>query len=1030
MNKKLLMMMSGAGLTLAAATLAVFVIAQDVPSEGELNASLSSGLASLDEGPLPPDRVNATYDLSSHQTLSRVILLIRENYVEPERINSYEMFLAALDYIQKTVPEVLVDDTQAPERVKVAVGDAEQTFDLGGLDQLWEVTMALRDIFRFLQSHLPDADQRRDVEYAAINGMLSTLDPHSVLLKPESFDEVKLSTKGEFGGLGIVISIRDGSLTIISPIEGTPAARAGLKAKDKIFKIGEESTVNMNLEEAVQRLRGKPGTKVNIWVLRKGWTEPRRYTLTRAIIKIESVSSELLADGVGYLRIKSFQNNTYDDLHDHLEKLRKKNKTELKGLVLDLRNNPGGLLDQAILVSDRFIDKGPLVITVGEGNKKREEKPAHFSGTERDYPIAVLVNGGSASASEIVSGALKNHDRAIVIGQRTFGKGSVQVLYDFKDKSALKLTIAQYLTPGDVSIQSVGISPDIEIVPATIAKDGIHLFVDDDSPREKDLDKHLDRHGQQQGAATTDSSLRIVHLAPTPPPESEEPPAEEEEETAPEKFEYDFETKLAHDVLKQAAAVDRKTVLEQAMPLFKNRAKEEEQRIEERLRELGVDWGNGPEASDASASVELNITTKSKTSPRAGDTLTLSATARNTGSAPLYRVYGVSSSENPLLKNLEFVFGKLAAGQTRTWSVDVKLPEDMNPRADGVELVLHDAGNRSFTSSSAVVSIEETPRPRFAYSLQLDDRKGNGDGILQVGEKVDLMVEVQNLGPGDAKDAMVTLKNLAGEAVFLDRGREKLGVMKAGSSRQALLKFVVREDFGADKVPLRIAVWDGSLGATVSESFDLPLGPALRTVAEARVLKVASSGELPVYAAASPGARVVGYAKVGASLKSDLKLEDIWRRVEVQPGLLGFVQEAEVKVQKGSLKSTPKGSVRLMASQSPPAIDLELGTLTTSADVLSLKGRLTDERALKDVFIFVNDKKIFYRSLVHLPLADGGGVVAPLEVTLPLKSGANSIAVVARESDDVISRKVFGIFRGPGKAVAERGPEPKPSAPQ
>ncbi|MBI3178673.1 MAG: PDZ domain-containing protein, partial [Deltaproteobacteria bacterium] len=404
----------------------------------DLNASLAAG-ASLDDGPVPV--IGASYDLSAHQTLSRVVILIKENYVDPERIRPYEMFMAALDHIEKTVAEVIVDASQAPRQVTVHVGDNEHVFDLerlGGLDQLWEVTLALRDIFRFIQRHITDPAQRREIEYAAINGMLSSLDPHSILLKPESFDEVKLSTKGEFGGLGIVISIRDAALTIISPIEGTPAARAGLKSKDQIVRIGEESTINMGLDEAVNRLRGKPGTKVNIWVLRKGWTEAKRFALTRAVIKIESVASEPLADGIGYLKIKSFQSNTFEDLDAHLERLRQKNGGRLKGLVLDLRNNPGGLLDQAILVSDRFVAEGPLVITVGEGNRKRDVKSAHASGTDADYPIAVLVNGGSASASEIVSGALKNHDRAVVIGQQTFGKGSVQVLYDFKDKSALK----------------------------------------------------------------------------------------------------------------------------------------------------------------------------------------------------------------------------------------------------------------------------------------------------------------------------------------------------------------------------------------------------------------------------------------------------------------------------------------------------------------------------------------------------------------------------------------------------------------
>jgi carboxyl-terminal processing protease len=216
LNKKFLMIVPSVAATLAAVALAVHSRLPEA-TDGAAGPSSTSGSTSAEDG---PTQALGSYDLSSNQTLSKVILLIRENYVEPDRIRPREMFLAALDYIQRTIPEVMVDELVSPERIRVSVGAAEQTFDLGGVDQIWEVTMSLREIFRFLQSQLTDPEQRREIEYAAINGMLSTLDPHSVLLKPESFDEVKLSTKGEFGGLGIVISIRDGALTVISPIEG------------------------------------------------------------------------------------------------------------------------------------------------------------------------------------------------------------------------------------------------------------------------------------------------------------------------------------------------------------------------------------------------------------------------------------------------------------------------------------------------------------------------------------------------------------------------------------------------------------------------------------------------------------------------------------------------------------------------------------------------------------------------------------------------------------------------------------------
>ena len=480
-----------------------------------------------------------------------------------------------------------------------------------------------------------------------------------MLLKPESFDEVKLSTKGEFGGLGIVISIRDGSLTIMSPISGTPASRAGLKARDKIVKIGAESTVNMGLEEAVSRLRGKPGTPVDIWIQRKNWSEPRKFQLRRAIIKIESVTSKLLEGGVGYVKIKNFQGNTYDDLNMHLEKLKVEHSDELKGLVLDLRNNPGGLLDQAKLISDRFIDHGALVITVGEGNRKREVIPAHFAGTEMDYPIVVLVNGGSASASEIVAGAIKNQNRGIVLGQQTFGKGSVQVLYDFQDRSALKLTIAQYLTPGDISIQSVGIEPDVELIPATITEERIHLFVNDEHPREKDLDKHLAHsEGLEEEAGKV---VRMVHLV-----EDEEP--DPEAEYNDDAFKVDFEIGLAREILVGTNSIKREDLLTDSAKLFESRQASEANRIAARFKKMGVPWTDSKKLqvpAEGGVECELELVGVGQKGVRAGEEVIVKAKAKNITPAALEQVHGVTSSDNPFFDKLEFVFGTLKPGQTR-----------------------------------------------------------------------------------------------------------------------------------------------------------------------------------------------------------------------------------------------------------------------------------------------------------------------------------------------------------------------------
>ena len=294
--------------------------------------------------------------------------------------------------------------------------------------------------------------------------MLATLDPHSSFLTPDMFEEMQADTHGEFGGLGLEITIRDQRLQVVSPIEGTPAFAAGIKAGDQIIAIDGQPTQDMEIMEAVGLLRGPSGSAVEITIARPGEKEPLDFSIERAIIQVESVKSHAVNDHYGYARISQFQDRTVDELKTQLEQLRKDVPGgSLPGLILDLRNNPGGLLEQAVAVSDLFLNKGLIVYTEGRETESQFEFSAHAAGTEPDYPLIVLINGGSASASEIVAGALQDHSRAIILGEQSFGKGSVQTIIPLSDKSGLRLTTARYFTPSGRSIQALGITPDIVV---------------------------------------------------------------------------------------------------------------------------------------------------------------------------------------------------------------------------------------------------------------------------------------------------------------------------------------------------------------------------------------------------------------------------------------------------------------------------------------------------------------------------------------------------------------------------------------
>ena len=364
----------------------------------------------------------------------------------------------------------------------------------------YEKLKAFSEILSLVESNYVEEVGSDELIEGAIKGMVKTLDPHSSYLPPKSYKDMLVDTSGKFGGLGIEISIRKGVLTVVSPIEETPAFKAGIKAGDKIIKIEDESTLDMTLTDAVTRLRGKTGTPINITIFRETLDAPKEFTIVRDIIKVRSVIKKVYRDEIGYVKIRSFSKATSRDLDTALEEFEKKGVTKL---VLDVRNNPGGLLNQAVEVSDRFLKKENLIVyTKGRTNEQNMRFTTHDKVKRVTYPMIVLVNGGSASASEIVAGALQDLGRAVILGTPTFGKGSVQTIIPLTDGSALRLTTARYYTPSGRVIQENGIEPDIVVempLPSEVIeeedektkeekaeKDKLRRFI-----REKDLKKHL-----------------------------------------------------------------------------------------------------------------------------------------------------------------------------------------------------------------------------------------------------------------------------------------------------------------------------------------------------------------------------------------------------------------------------------------------------------------------------------------------------------------------------------------------------------
>lgn len=347
---------------------------------------------------------------------------------------------------------------------------------------------SLSEVFgKIKQNYVEDVEDKVLLENA-IRGLLSGLDPHSAYLDKDAFTELREGTSGEFGGLGIVVGMKDGFVNVISPIDDTPAEKAGVKSGDLIIRLDDKNVKGMSLEDAVTIMRGKPKTSIFLTIVREGADKPLKIKVTRAIIKVQSVRSKTLAKGFGYIRVSAFQERTGSDLRKAISKLKKANNKKLKGLVLDLRNNPGGLLSAAVEVSDAFLEGGAVVSIKGRDETNTKTYSAKGMDLINEAPIVVLINGGSASASEIVAGALQDHKRAIIMGSLSFGKASVQTVVPLGNGSALKLTTARYYTPAGTSIQAKGISPDIVLDDVKVTKNDDNGFK---QTKEKDLSRHL-----------------------------------------------------------------------------------------------------------------------------------------------------------------------------------------------------------------------------------------------------------------------------------------------------------------------------------------------------------------------------------------------------------------------------------------------------------------------------------------------------------------------------------------------------------
>lgn len=955
------------------------------------------------------------HDLAQLKAFHLTLIRVKESYVDPSRIDPKRMLYQALDSVQLNIPEVLVEPDPAADHLTVVVNDKRQTFTTTDVDSPWRLAKSLKQIFGFLEPNLNPGADLAAVEYAAVNGMLSTLDPHSVLMDPEAARELDVSTSGKFGGLGIVIRMIDRKLMVVRPMKNTPAGRAGIKAGDHIIKIDNQSTDVLTSDEAVDRMRGQPDTPVTLWISRKGVDQPLRIDLIRAEITSESVRGKLLDGGVGLIKISNFQGSTGAETARALSELRGAGAT---GIILDLRGNPGGLLDQAVATADLFVDRGTIVTTVKGGQRK--PRRAERGDAETNFPMVVLINSGSASASEIVAGALKNLDRALIVGTRSFGKGSVQQLYrNDKDGTTLKLTVEQYLTPGDRSIQGVGIVPDVALqrmfVPADNdgPEDYLRLLPPSRSWGEKDLSDHL----TSQFADDTDTSayqLPFLYEKPQDRPADAPPPSDDDDPD--DDIIMDYETKLARDLIVGAGADDRPGMIKAVRTLLAQRRTAEDGKLAAALSKLGIDWSAPPAPAEPPAALTATVTFDLPGPLAPGAKVAMTATVTNRGAGPAYRVHLRAHADDGIFDDDELALGKIAPGQTRTFTSWVEVPKDSIRRVDRVTFDLSEARGATAAVAPLSIAVEAAPRPTFAYSHQLID-EGNGDGLLQRRERHRMRLTIKNTGDGAATEATAVLRNASGAGVQLDSSRMELGALPAGAEKTVEFAFTVQPDLTGDTATIELVIYDAQVGAQSGEKLKFPVLSAGAAVIAAGGVVEAKSAGLEVREGASADAAVIATAAKGTRWKV-LGQVGPWTKIELDTGAPGFVSSRSVTKTSGK----PSGAVAIRYQVTPPRIAVSSPVAETTADRLALRGLVTDDTHVEDAYVFVANanakietRKVLYRS-------NRGGAdprQLALDGDVPLWPGSNVITIVARENADVKAISTMVVYRdAPSTAAA------------
>lgn len=889
------------------------------------------------------DRMFSTskeYSISQGEITVYALRAVNNKYLNKSKLKASDLLTEGLKAISDQLPETIINYDKNRNVVDVQIYNHKYTAQVTRMKDLYDIAYVLKQVYGFIEkNYIPEPPMEiTDVEYIAINGILKKLDPHSYIFTPKEFEEFTSSTEGNFGGLGIVISVNDdGEITVVSPMDGTPAMKAGIEANDVIVQIDDESAINMSLNEAVERMRGKPDTEVTIRIRREGVPDLLKFTVVRAVINIESVVSAMPAPGIGYIKLSGFMENTYPAMLTALDDLKKKG---MKGLVLDMRNNSGGLLSQAIKISDIFLEKGVIVSTVGDEEKEVSEATKEDTDII-DVPVVVMINEGTASAAEIVAAALKKNGRATLVGRKSFGKGSVQNLFRISGGGGLKLTIAQYLTPGDISIQSVGVTPDIELRQAFVNKDKISIFDDgEDILKEANLKEHI---VSEYVPVTVEKPTMTVRYFKEYKDIDQIIKERRKEKVGA--FKSDEEIEIVQKMLSgmisfKGTAFDAATKLKE----------KEWDNIVSKLAVSGIQWKKTVSLRQPSGE-NLKATLISSSRLEGGKDIQLTFKAEYPGE--IENLIGILETQIPYLKRVEVPFGTFSGSIERT--INVKLPESVQWRKESAEFKLcHGAPGNVLKTVTIPIETIPSEKPVIVFSDLAIDSMGRIDGKIQYSEKIKLILNMKNIGKGALLDgrAMIINANNSKE-MFINNGTMSLS-LAPGETKSAEFNFELSGFQAENKTPPRLMISVYDYKTKYNSGFTVPV---LKDASACVYKDFAGDFELEkgtvVYRNADLK-EAYGSVSEKGNVKAEGKCGEGYR---LSDGT--WIKEESAKKVADTVK---KPVVELNFPISMPVIDFSSNPEVSENGKMGIEFTI-NKSEVKDVFIFINNGKVFYKRI-------------------------------------------------------------------